>query len=270
MGNTQAVSLIQTAFARMKERGEKALIPFVTAGDPDLAQLPAILQTLQEAGADLVEVGIPFSDPIADGPTIQAASQRALDRGVTPPAVLDAIHRAGLEIPIIAMGYLNPMVRRGLGAFACDAREAGVSGVIVCDLTPDPESEPWNSAAQAAGLDTIYLAAPTSTEDRLKRVAQASTGFIYAVSRTGVTGAGTQAPHEVKGLVEKLRSCSDKPVCVGFGVSKPEHVKMVCGVADGAVVGSSLVDLLHLAWDSGKGRSLILEKIRALKEATLA
>lgn len=270
MGNTESVSLIQSTFARLKERGEKALIPFVTAGDPDLDQLPSILQTLEEAGADLVEVGIPFSDPIADGPTIQAASQRALDRGVTPPAVLEAIQKAGLEIPVIAMGYLNPMVRRGLDAFAQDAKEAGVSGIIVCDLTPDPESKPWNTAALKAGLDTIYLAAPTSTDDRLSKVAVASTGFIYAVSRTGVTGAGTQAPPEVKGLVEKLRSLSEKPICVGFGISKPDHVRMVCEVADGAVVGSSLVDLLHLAWDSGKGRSLIFEKIRALKDAAKA
>lgn len=261
------MSLIQTTFENLKQKGEKALIPFVTAGDPGLDQLPSILRTLEEAGADLVEVGIPFSDPIADGPSIQAASQRALDRGTTPPAVLAAIREAHLSIPVIAMGYLNPMVRRGLSAFASEAKEAGISGVIVCDLTPDIESAGWNEAAKEAGLDTIYLAAPTSTEERLKRVAEASTGFIYAVSRTGVTGAGTQAPPEVQGLVEKLRGFSSAPICVGFGISKPEHVKMVCEVADGAVVGSSLVDLLHLAWDSGKGRGLILEKIRGLKKA---
>lgn len=261
------MSLIQTTFESLKQKGEKALIPFVTAGDPGLDQLPFILRTLEEAGADLVEVGIPFSDPIADGPTIQAASQRALDRGTTPPAVLQAIKEANLSIPVIAMGYLNPMARRGLSAFALEAKEAGISGVIVCDLTPDIESAEWNEAAKAAGLDTIYLAAPTSTDSRLKRVAEASSGFIYAISRTGVTGAGTQAPPEVQGLVEKLRGFSNTPICVGFGISKPEHVKMVCRVADGAVVGSSLVDLLHLAWDSGKGRDLILEKIRGLKKA---
>ncbi len=264
------MSLIQAAFARLSESGEKALIPFVTAGDPSLDQLPAILQAVQEAGADLVEVGIPFSDPIADGPTIQAASQRSLDRGTNPPAVLAAIKEAKLEIPVIAMGYLNLMVRRGLNQFALDAKEAGISGVIVCDLTPDIESSPWNEAAKAAGIDTIYLAAPTSTEDRLKRVAETSTGFIYAVSRTGVTGAGSEAPPEVKDLVSRLRAYSQTPICVGFGISKPEHVQMVCSAADGAVVGSSLVDLLAQTWNEGRGRDALIERVASLKAATKA
>lgn len=262
------MSLIQAAFARLSNSGEKALIPFVTAGDPSLDQLPAILQAIQEAGADLVEVGIPFSDPIADGPTIQAASQRSLDRGTNPPGVLAAIKEANLDIPVIAMGYLNLMVRRGLTQFAADCVESGISGVIVCDLTPDIESHTWNAAAKEAGLETIYLAAPTSTEDRLKKVAETSTGFIYAVSRTGVTGAGSEAPPEVKGLVSKLRAHSGTPICVGFGISKPEHVRMVCSVADGAVVGSSLVDLIYQTWDEGRGRDVLIERVKSLKAAT--
>lgn len=243
---------------------------FVTGGDPDLDQLPAILLALEEGGADVLEVGIPFSDPIADGPTIQASSQRALDRGSTPGAVLDGVRAYrdhGGTLPVVLMGYLNPMLRRGLAEFARDAAAAGADGAIVSDLTPE-ESDAWCAACREAGLDTVFLAAPTSTDDRLDAVARRSTGFVYAVSRTGVTGASDRLSEAAKALVERLRPRTDLPVCVGFGISRPEHVREVCDVAQGAVVGSWLVDLLAHRWNGGAGRQDIVEHIARMKSAT--
>lgn len=261
------MSPISARFAELRERGEKALVLFVTAGDPDLAELPAILDALTEAGADLIELGLPFSDPIADGPTIQASSQRALERGVTTDAVFDALHRAACPTPVLLMGYLNPILRRGYERFARQAVDAGASGTIVCDVIPE-EGHDWNAAAHAAGLDTIYLAAPTSTDERLDAVCQASSGFVYAVSRTGVTGASSDVPPEARRLVGLLKERTSLPVCVGFGISRPEHVRAVCEVADGAVVGSWLVDQLAREWRAGLGRADLVRAVRALKEAT--
>jgi tryptophan synthase alpha chain len=259
--------MIAATFAKLRERGEGALVPFVTAGDPDLRQLPSILTALAEAGADMVEVGIPFSDPIADGPTIQASSQRALDKGVTPDAVLGALADTRLSIPVVLMGYLNPMLRMGLARFAARARQAGAAGVIVSDLTPE-EADEWRAAAQDEGLDTVFLAAPTSTDARLAAVAAASTGFVYAVSRTGVTGHGNEAPPEVADLVHRLRAHTGLPICVGFGISAPDHVARVCQAADGAVVGSWLVDVLWRTWRDGAGRDEVVAAVRALKDST--
>ncbi len=242
---------------------------FVTAGDPSPEDLPAILDTLEEAGADIIEVGLPFSDPIADGPTIQAASQRALDRGVTPSGVLGAIARRSGKAPIVLMGYYNTVLRRGLEVFATDARRAGVSGTIISDLTPE-ESDDWIRASKSAELDTIFLAAPTSTEERLAEVGKRSSGFVYAVSRTGVTGAQAQVAADIPALVARIRAHAEAPVCVGFGISSPEHVRSVAEVADGVVVGSWLVDELARTWDGGRGRDGILDKVRALKAATVA
>jgi tryptophan synthase alpha chain len=157
----------------------------------------------------------------------------------------------------------------GLDIFAREVKSAGAEGVIVCDLTPDEESEAWNVSAEAAGLERIYLAAPTSTDKRIEAVCAKGTGFVYAVSRTGVTGAGSQVPPEVASLVKKVKARTDSPVCVGFGISKPEHVKMVCQEADGAVVGSSLVQLLAEAWDGGKGKQVLVDQVRQLKEAAV-
>lgn len=260
---------IQETFSRLKSEGRKALIPFVTAGDPPLDELGPILRALEEAGADMIEVGIPFSDPIADGPTIQASSQRALDRGVTPREVISAMKSSGVSVPLVAMGYLNPMMAMGLPVFAREVKAAGAEGVIVCDLTPDEESEEWNQAAEEGGLDRIYLAAPTSTDQRIDAVCAKGTGFVYAVSRTGVTGAGSQVPPEVASLVNKIKARTELPVCVGFGISRPEHVKMVCQAADGAVVGSSLVQLLAETWNAGEGKQILVERVRQLKEAAV-
>lgn len=261
------MSEISRRFQLLRDRGERALVCFVTAGDPDLDQLPDVLAALAEGGADIIEVGVPFSDPIADGPTIQASSQRALDRGVTPNDVLETLRRSNPGVPIVLMGYYNPVLRRGLEAFAQAAREAGASGTIVSDLTPE-ESDAWRDASAKHGLDTVFLAAPTSTDERLAAVAKRSTGFVYAVSRTGVTGAGQEAPAEVTDLVARIKRFTDVPVCVGFGISKPEHVRRIVQVADGAVVGSYLVDLIAREWEGGKGRQRLVDAVAELKAAT--
>lgn len=254
-------------FADLRARGEKALVLFVTAGDPPLDQLPAILSALAEGGADVIEVGIPFSDPFGEGPTIQASSQRALDAGATPSAILRAIQVARPEVPTVTMGYYNPVLRHGPTRFAQESAAAGVSGTIVSDLVPD-EADAWSAASEAAGIDTIFLVAPTSTEERIRDVAAKSTGFIYVVSRTGVTGAESAVPTDVASLVQRVRSLTDRPVCVGFGISTPEHVRMVCEVADGAVVGSALVGKIHREWNGGEGREAIVAFVRELKAAT--
>jgi tryptophan synthase alpha chain len=224
------------------------------------------LDALADGGADLIEVGVPFSDPIADGPTIQASSQRALDCGVTFQGVLDGL-RGFDRAPVLLMGYCNTFFRRGVDATLGAMRDAGVCGTIVSDLIPE-EAGDWIAASEKAGLDHVFLAAPTSTDARLKKVCESSSGFVYAVSRTGVTGAGSAVPPEVGSLVSRLKKATDKPVCVGFGISKPEHVRSVCAVADGAVVGSWLVDLLHREWNGGAGRALVVERVRELKAAT--
>ena len=228
---------IGSRFSTLQAKGEKALVLFFTAGDQPLSELPAIVAALEEGGADLVEVGIPFSDPFGEGVTIQASSQRSLDNGTTPTLVLDAIGSTQASVPIVTMGYYNPILRTGLQAFAQRSARAGASGTIVSDLVPD-ESDDWCQASEAAGIDTIFLVAPTSTEQRLDEVCSRSTGFVYAVSRTGVTGAESEVPVEVGDLVRRAKSRTSLPVCVGFGVSTAEHVRMISQVADGAVIGS--------------------------------
>lgn len=261
------MSPIAAKFAELRSRSEKALVLYVTAGDPSLADLPQILETLIEGGTDIIEIGIPFSDPIADGPTIQASTQRALDRSVTPAAVFEALGRCSATVPMVAMGYYNSVLRQGLDQAAQAMRSAGLSGTIISDLTPE-ESADWRAASAKQGLDTIFLAAPTSTDARLDEVCSRSTGFVYAVSRMGVTDARISVPPEARDLVSRIKSRTDLPVCVGFGISKPEHVRMVCEVADGAVIGSWLVDLLAREWNEGKGRAAIVERLRELKVAT--
>lgn len=258
---------LQVRFAELRENGEKALVAFVTAGDPALDQLVPILHALEDAGVDVIEIGIPFSDPIADGPVIQAASQRALDRGVTTEAVLQTVSQFTGKTPLVAMGYLNPMLRIGLDEFARRAKDAGFSGVIVCDLIPE-EGEAWSRAAAAHNLSTIYLAAPTSTDARLELVARETTGFVYSVSRTGVTGSGATLSDGATAMVGRIREKTTLPICIGFGISRPEHVRLVCQEADGAVVGSMIVDWLANRWHEGINRPAFVREIVALKEAT--
>lgn len=263
------MSRLRERFNKLKTSGEKALILFVTAGDPTLKDLPDIAFALQEAGADVIEVGIPFTDPIADGPVIQAATQRALDRGVRPVEVLDAISKCKLEIPVVAMGYWNPILKMGPSRFAAEARASGLDGVIVSDIIPE-ESQLWIESARAADLDTIFLAAPTSTDARLEPICRVSTGFIYAVSRLGVTGRGALDSTLTHDLVSRLRSRTDLPICLGFGISSPESVRAACQIADGAIVGSWLVERLARDWQSPFERKELLSDVRALKDATRA
>ncbi|MGV3616874.1 MAG: tryptophan synthase subunit alpha [Fimbriimonas sp.] len=251
----------------LRARDEKALVLFLTAGDQPLEDLPALVDAFVEGGADVVEIGIPFSDPFGEGPTIQASSQRALDNGASTRAILAALRNIRADVPLVPMGYYNPVLRMGLEEFARASAEAGASGTIISDLVPD-EAEAWAAASEAAGIDTVFLVAPTSTEKRIDEVTTLTTGFVYAVSRTGVTGAESQVPVDVQGLVRRIREKTDKPIFVGFGISTPEHVRMVCEVADGAVVGSALVGLLHREWQGGAGRSKVVEFVRSLKDAT--
>jgi tryptophan synthase alpha chain len=260
------MSPIRRRFQVLRDKGERALVLFVTAGDPSLDDLPAILGALEEGGADLIEVGIPFSDPIADGPTIQASSQRALERGVTPTAILDVLAGIRLGIPLVAMGYYNTLLRGGLETSADKLARAGVAGTIVSDLTPE-EAADWIAVSRTRGLDNIFLVAPTSTPERIEAACKNASGFVYAVSRTGVTGAGVELPPDVPALLARIRSHTDLPVCVGFGISVPEHVRQVCKVADGAVVGSRLVQLLHERWQAGKGRRELVDWVRGMKAA---
>lgn len=261
------MSSIAAKFDELKSRSEKALVLYITAGDPNLDDMPAILATLVEGGADIIEIGMPFSDPIADGPVIQASTQRALDRGVSPTAALRKLGEWDKRCPLVAMGYYNTVLRLGLTNAANSLGKAGIDGTILSDLTPE-ESEPWQEASGKEGLDTIFLAAPTSTDARLDHVAQRASGFIYAVSRTGVTGAAHEVPPEAKELVQRIRARSELPICVGFGISKSEHVRMIAEVADGVVVGSWLVNLLHEKWLNGRGRNEIIDSVSALKQAT--
>ena len=256
-------------FADLRTRGEKALVLFVTAGDPPLEELPAVLEALAEGGADVIEVGVPFSDPFGEGPTIQASSQRALDAGATPWKILEALRGSSIGVPIVTMGYYNPVLRYGLLRFAQESAAAGVSGTIISDLVPD-EADAWCVTSEAEGLDTIFLVAPTSTESRINDVTKRSTGFVYVVSRTGVTGAESAVPPDISELVSRVRALTDRPICVGFGISTPEHVRLVCRVADGAVVGSALVQKVHQEWQGGTGRTKIVEFVRELKKATLS
>jgi len=226
------------------------LVCFVTAGDPDIGLLPKIIKALAQGGADAVEVGIPFSDPIADGPIIQASSQRALDRGVRVAQVLEGVARARdlTDVPIVLMTYYNPVLHRGLDVFARRAKEIGADGLIVTDLTPE-EAGPWKLAATAEGLDTIFLVAPTSTDARIEKACGVATGFVYCVSRTGVTGAGLSALDETRELVRRVKNCTSVPALVGFGIRTAQDAGAIWDFADGAVVGSALVQSLADASD---------------------
>jgi tryptophan synthase alpha chain len=257
-------------FDALKARGEKALVAFVTAGDPLPDDTASVVVALAEGGADAVELGIPFSDPLADGPTIQASSQRALDAGMTPPKVLEIVRRVRerSDIPLVLMGSWNPTLQYGIERFARDTAAAGADGTIMTDLTPEEAGE-WKRASEVAGLDTIFLLAPTSTADRMALVGKMGTGFLYCVSRTGITGARSDVPEELPPLIEAIRSWADgKPVCVGFGVSRPEHVAAICRYADGAVVGSALVDLLHRERENPDLLAIARDFVASLKAAT--
>ncbi|MPY87232.1 MAG: tryptophan synthase subunit alpha [Luteitalea sp.] len=231
------------AAPEQRDGGQRCgLVAFVTAGDPDRARAGRILRAVDAGGADVIEVGVPFSDPLADGPIIQRASERALAAGMTLAATLDVIaeERRAVRAPIVLFTYANPLVRMGLTRFATRAAEAGVDGVLLVDV-PLEEAAPFHDVLCAAGLDPICLVSPTTSDDRLRRSARSGRGFLYAISRFGVTGVRDQIAREAQALVRRIREQTTMPVAVGFGLSRPEHVSQVSRWADAAVVGSALV-----------------------------
>ena len=242
------MSRIGERLASLRERGEAALIPFVTAGDPDLGVTEALLPALAAAGADVIEIGVPFSDPVAEGPTIQRASERALQGGTTLRRVLGLVKtlRPKLDVPLVLMGYANSFLTMGGARFAEAAREAGIDGVITVDCPLEEEPEYFEALA-ACGIDAILLASPTTSPARMAILAARTRGFLYYVSLTGVTGARRELPPELEDDVARIRALSKVPVCVGFGVSTSEQASRIAQFADGVVVGSALVERIERA-----------------------
>ncbi|MFB3882815.1 MAG: tryptophan synthase subunit alpha [Armatimonadota bacterium] len=263
------MSRIEQRFEQLRRAKEGALIVFTVAGDPSPEVSQRILLDLADGGADMIELGIPFSDPLADGPAIQAASQRALGAGVTPADVLAMAGRLRRErdVPIILMTCYNPICQFGLARFAEQSASAGVDGVIVTDLPPE-ESADWVAAARSHGIDTVFLLAPNSPAARAKKVVDLATGFVYCVSRMGITGARAELPAELQQFILGVRKQTAKPIAVGFGISRPEHVAEVCRFADGAVVGSALVSLIEREQRSAGPSPALRTFVSELKAAT--
>ena len=241
------MSAIDAVFERCAAEGRAAFIPFIMGGDPDLAATPDLLRALAAGGADLIEVGVPFSDPIADGPVNQRAATRALAAGTGLAGLLEAIAsvRDDLDAPVVLFSYFNPIRARGVELFAEQAATSGVDGVLCVDLPPEEAVDEVAPVLEAAGLDRIFLLAPTSTKERMKSVGHASSGFVYYVSRTGVTGEQEELTKTLAREVKRVRRKVDLPVAVGFGISSPEQVESVGRVADGVVVGSALVRVVE-------------------------
>ncbi len=237
---------IEEIFATLKSADRKALIPYIMAGDPDLGTTAELVVELDRQGADLVELGVPFSDPIADGPTIQRAAQRALDQGTTLRGIVDTVEsiRRHSSIPIVLMTYYNPVLAYGLEAFSRDAAGAGVDGLIVPDLPPE-EGRALSDACARCGLSVIFLVAPTSTPDRIELVSRHTTGFVYCVSLTGVTGVRGRLAEGVDEFMTQVRSLTDRPLGLGFGISSPEQAREASRLADGVIVGSAIINVME-------------------------
>lgn len=271
--NPASVSRTERRLRELAEAGELGLIAYLTAGDPTLEASEKIILAAAEAGADVIELGVPFSDPVADGPIIQRASERALRSGTTLAAVLDLARRlrARTEVPFVLFSYFNPILQMGLENFAQTAAQAGIDGVLATDLTLE-ESADYRSIMRRCGLDTIFLGAPTSTDARLAQIAECSTGFVYLISRTGVTGTRDSLPEELPNLVRRVRSFTRLPIAVGFGISLPGHVSALRSLVDAAVVGSALVAEVEKAIKTNLGAegaaSEVARRIRLLKQAT--
>jgi len=266
--STVSTSRLDGRFRELRERGAKGLVVYLTAGDPSLDDTGRILAAVERGGADVIELGVPFSDPLADGPVIQRASERALRTGTTLRRILEALPRwrEAAKAPLVLFSYYNPVLQYGLENFACEARRAGADGALIVDLTPE-EAEAYVSALRAENLDTVFLAAPTSTNERLRQIAKLSTGFLYLVSRTGVTGERDELPSSARVLVERARRLTRLPLAVGFGISTPAQVREVQRVAEAAVVGSAVVHAIEARYHSG-GEAAIEEFVRWLKEGT--
>jgi tryptophan synthase alpha chain len=275
----QNTSRISHRFAELRDSGEMGIVAYITSGDPSFAATLKFVIAMAEAGADVIELGVPFSDPLADGPTIQRASERALKNGATLARVIDLVRQIrdaktpANEVPIVLFSYYNPVFQMGLEKFAAAASAAGADGVLITDLTPE-ESEDYRRIVTAHHLDTVFLAAPTSTDDRLQKISACSSGFLYLISRTGVTGAKDALADELPALLRRARNVTQLPIAVGFGISLPGHVSVLGGLADAAVVGSALVSEIERATANNSGEAgidaaaaALGERIRSLKSA---
>ena len=265
------MSRIADTFSRLRAERRPGLVTYTTAGDPDLDRSAEILKALDRAGADVLEVGVPFSDPLADGPVIQRATERALAAGTNLRGVLQMIERVrpSIAAPIVVFSYANPVLRMGADAFARQAASAGVDGVLALDL-PIEEAGEFRDTLTAAGLDTIFLLSPTTTDDRMRKAGELGSGFLYGISRLGVTGARDRVAAGAEAMVGRIRAHTSMPIALGFGISRPEHVAEVGAYADAAVVGSALVSVI-----AGAGRAPDLidrveQYVRWLKSASPA
>lgn len=260
---------IDAVFAQLRRRGEAALVPFLTAGDPDLDTTLELLRAAARAGADLIELGVPFSDPTADGPVIQRSSARAIERGVALPRILEVVasFRRTSDVPIVLFGYFNPIFHYGVERFAADARAAGADGVLVVDLPPEEADELYRPLRNA-GLRMIFLLAPTSDAARVRQVMRKASGFVYFVSMTGVTGTRRISAGDVRKRIAELREHCPLPIGVGFGITTGAEASAVASFADAVVVGSAIVRLIEDLGDDPELLPRVEEFIRALKEAT--
>lgn len=265
------MSRISETFARLRQEGRTGLVTYVTAGDPDLERSAEIVKALDRAGADVMEIGVPFSDPLADGPVIQRATERALAAGGNLRATLALVERvrAGVSAPIVIFSYANPLMRMGLETFARRAGAAGVDGVLALDL-PIEEAGEFRAVLASQHLDTIFLLSPTTTDARIRKAAELGRGFLYGISRLGVTGARDRVASGAEALVKRIRQHTELPVALGFGISRPEHVAEVGSYADAAVVGSALVALIAEASASPALLGRVEEYVRSLKGASVA
>jgi tryptophan synthase alpha chain len=275
VNSPQNSTRISRRFAELRAAGKLGIVAYITAGDPSLDATLQFVLALAEAGADVIELGVPFSDPLADGPTIQRASERALKNGATLRGVLDLVARIrkSSQVPLVIFSYFNPVLQMGLEKFAADAAAAGADGVLITDLTPE-ESAKYREILAHHRLDTVFLAAPTSDAERLASIAAVSSGFLYIISRTGVTGAKDAMADDLPALLRRVRAATQLPLAVGFGISQPGHVSMLGGLADAAVVGSALVSEIENATAAdnspvaiARAASALAARIRPLKEA---
>jgi tryptophan synthase alpha chain len=259
---------ISKRFAELRASGELGIVAYITAGDPSLDATREFVLSLADAGADVIELGVPFSDPLADGPTIQRASERALKAGTTLAGVLELVRRIrqSSQVPLVLFSYYNPILQMGLEKFASAAANAGADGVLATDLTPE-ESEEYRRILQQHRLDTIFLGAPTSTDERLAKIAFGSSGFLYLISRTGVTGAKDALPDDLPALLRRARAATQLPIAVGFGISLPGHVSVLGGLADAAVIGSALVSEIEKAKSVDAAAAALADRMRSFKEA---
>jgi len=266
MAVTGVKSRIESKFRELYERHAKGLVVYVTAGDPSLDDTGSILKAVEYGGADIIELGVPFSDPLADGPVIQRASERALRAGTTLERILERLPdwRSRVSAPLVLFSYYNPILQYGLDRFAHDAWRAGADGALVVDLTPE-EAEPYSAAMRAHDLATVFLAAPTSTAERLQRLASISTGFLYLIARTGVTGEREDFSWSVSRLVERARQATRLPLAVGFGISTPAQVRLAQSLADAAVVGSAVVRAIEERYPT-QGPQALQHYVRWLRE----